>query len=315
MIGCLALMLSGIAWTSMSAADGPPAAPTAASARIVGYLPDYRLSEFDPQSARALTDLIVFSATPSPDAGLDLSRLKKAPWDKFRQFKTRERVRLILCVGGWERSKHFAEIAASAEKRQKFVAAAVKICLDERLDGLDLDWEHPKNAAEQDGYGLLLADLHAAFQPHGLVLSVTIAGWQKLSPAAIAAADWVNVMAYDQRGKHSTFEGAQSDAKKLLDMGVPPAKLTLGLPFYGRNVTKPDQTATYREILARHKPTADADEIDGIYFNGPATIRKKTEWAIQSKLAGVMVWELGQDAPGEQSLLKVIRDTVDQANK
>ncbi len=39
--------------------------------------------------------------------------------------------------------------------------------------------------------------------------------------------------------------------------------------------------------------------------------RRKTEFALKSKLGGVMVWELGQDAAGDQSLLKVIRDVTD----
>lgn len=141
---------------------------------------------------------------------------------------------------------------------------------------------------------------------------MTVAGWQKLPKKAIAAVDWVNIMAYDHDGRHSTIEGAQADVRLLLDMGVPAKKITLGLPFYGRSISNRDQATTYRDIVDQHHPAADIDEVAGIYFNGPATIRRKTEWAIQSQLAGVMVWELGQDAPGAQSLLKVIRDTIDR---
>jgi NADPH-dependent 2,4-dienoyl-CoA reductase/sulfur reductase-like enzyme len=65
---------------------------------------------------------------------LSLDRLKKVPWAKLRRFKTRERVRLILGVGGWGRSAHFAAVAASDEARAKFVQAATRLCLDERLD-------------------------------------------------------------------------------------------------------------------------------------------------------------------------------------
>jgi hypothetical protein len=54
----------------------------------------------------------VFSAEPTATGPLDLSRLKKVPWADLRAFKTK-RVRLILCVGGWERSKHFAAAAGS----------------------------------------------------------------------------------------------------------------------------------------------------------------------------------------------------------
>jgi hypothetical protein len=47
--------------------------------RIVGYLPDYRAADFDPASARCLTDLIVFSAEPTKDGDLSLDRLKSVP--------------------------------------------------------------------------------------------------------------------------------------------------------------------------------------------------------------------------------------------
>lgn len=296
------------------AGDGPGAATPAI--RIAGYLPDYRAADFDPAAFRQLTDLIVFSAAPSPEGGLDMTRLKVVmPWDRLREFKVRERVRLILCVGGWERSAHFAAIAGSARSRDKFVQAAVRVCLDEGLDGLDLDWEHPRDASEQQGYEKLLVELHDAFKPRGLVLSVAIADFQRLTHDAIAAVDWVNVMAYDHDGRHATFDAARADVKSLIVIGVPPHKINLGLPFYGRHITQPEQVATYREIVTKYHPAPDVDEIDNLYFNGPSTIRLKTEWAIQSQLGGMMIWELGQDAAGDQSLLKVIRDTIDRTMK
>lgn len=143
---CLILAVAGGLVRSQESARAPTVQP-----RIVGYLPDYRAAEVDLVAARSLTDLIVFSALPTAEGGLDLSRLKQVvPWSKLREFKTRERVRLILCVGGWDRSGQFATVAASAPKRQKFVQAVVRFCLEERFDGVDLDWEHPKDAGEQE---------------------------------------------------------------------------------------------------------------------------------------------------------------------
>lgn len=290
--------------------------PTATSKfRVVGYLPDYRAAEFDFDSARALTDLILFSAEPTATGDLAMSRLQNIPWAKLRAFKTRERVRLILCVGGWERSTHFPVVAKSPELRKQFAHAAVRTCLAERLDGIDLDWEHPKDLAEQEGYGKLLAELRAAFTPHGLTLSVTMASWQKLTPEAFAAVDWVQIMSYDHPGRHSTFEAAQADVQTLLKAGAPAEKIVLGLPFYGRNIKVPDTALTYRELVTKYHPKGDADEVDGVSFNGPVTIRRKTEYALKTRLGGVMIWELGQDASGESSLLKVVRSAVDRPTK
>ena len=273
--------------------------------RIVGYLPDYR--PLDADAARQLTDLILFSAEPSASGELNMQRLSKIDWAELLQLKTQQRLRLILCVGGWERSKHFASVAGSPELRGKFVNSALQLCLNRRLDGIDIDWEHPHDAAEQTAYALLLRDLKAAFEPLGLTVSITMAAWQVVPRSAFDSVNWVQVMAYDHPERHSTLEGAQADVQKLIDAGAPVQKITLGLPFYGRGIADHNRTMTYQEIIAKHRPAAAIDEVDGVYFNGAETIARKTRYAKQSRLAGVMVWELGQDSPGEQSLLRVIR--------
>jgi chitinase len=312
------LMVSGLiliggmflAGAPLWAADGLSSPQTAF--RVAGYLPDYRMADFDPATAHALTDLILFSAGLTAAGQLDLTRFKSMPLAKLRAFKTRERIRLILCVGGWKRSAHFAAVAGSSALRREFVQAAVRVCLDERLDGIDLDWEHPEGEAQQEAHGTLLSDLHTAFEPHGLTLSVTVAAWQKLPRKAFDAVEWVQVMAYDHDGRHSTFEAAKKDVAVLIGTGIPTRKIVLGLPFYGRDVNHRNRELTYRELVAKHDPKPEVDEIDGVYFNGPATIRRKTAFALESNLGGVMVWEIGQDGPGSQSLLRVIRTVVDQ---
>lgn len=279
------------------------------SFRVVGYLPDYRLADFDLETAKSLSDLIVFSAEPTIDGQLNTDRLKNCPWPALLAFKTKHRVRLLLTIGGWERSTHFATVASSQELRKKFVAAAVEFCLAKRLDGVDLDWEHPEGATQEQSYAQLLSDLREAFETHGLLLSVTMAAWQKLTPEAIAAVHYVQVMAYDHDQRHSTFDSAKKDIEQLLDLKIPAEKIILGLPFYGRDLKTRD-AMTYREIVEKFRPKSDQDEIQGVYFNSPDTIRRKTRHAIQSGLGGVMVWELGQDAAGDAALLKAIQQST-----
>jgi GH18 family chitinase len=184
------------------------------------------------------------------------------------------------------------------------------VCQERRLDGIDLDWEYPNGGAQQQGYADLLGELRKAFEPHKLTLSVTISASQKLPPAAFDAADWVQVMSYDHSGRHSTYDNAVRDVKSLRDRGIAPEKIVLGIPFYGRHIRQRDKALSYREILAKHEPEPTIDEIEGVYFNGPDTVKRKTAYALDSKLGGVMVWELGHDARSEQSLLKKIRETV-----
>ncbi len=286
---------------------GSGATQPASAFRVVGYLPDYRLDTFDELAARCVTDLVVFSAEPEASGRLDTKRLAPNQLRRLKQIKQRTRVGLILCIGGWDRSKEFAAMSASAESRKRFVQEVTRFCLDHRFDGTDFDWEHPANESEQQNYARLLIETKTAFQDHGLAVSVTIAAWQQLTPAAFQAVDAVHVMAYDQEGRHSTFDGAQRDIQSLLDRKVSANKLLLGVPFYVRGITARDRTLTYAEIVQKYSPASEIDEIDGVSFNGPRTIERKVDFAKSSRLGGVMIWELGQDAPGDRSLLNVIQ--------
>jgi chitinase len=276
--------------------------------RIVGYLPEYRLAGFEVSSVQGLTDVMLFSAQLNEDGSLDTSRLEQCPWLTLQELKHRHGVRLNLVIGGWERSKHFASVTAADERMKRCVDSIVQFLIQHQLDGVDLDWEHPQDENEHIRYGELLSELHAAFTKHGLRLSVTIAPWQQLSDLAIESVDTVQVMAYDNDGPHSTMKQATESIQKLA-LRIPNKKLVLGLPFYGRDVQSREAT-TYGEIVAKFDPDPESNQEGQIYFNGEATIREKVQYAMQSKLAGVMIWEIGQDAPGDRSLLKVIQQTV-----
>ena len=59
--------------------------------------------------------------------------------------------------------------------------------------------------------------------------------------------------------------------------------------------------------MASHLSPPSNDEINGYAFNGSSTIMQKVRHARQKKLAGIMIWETGQDDPREEfSLLKAI---------
>jgi chitinase len=287
----------------------PPSTDAAPTFRIVGYLPDYRIAEINLDNIKNVTDLMIFSAEPTAEGDLDMSRLKNTDWNKLKTFKDKNHVRLVLCVGGWGRSTHFASISQSEKLRQRFIESLTRTCLEKNLDGVDFDWEHPKDAAEELGYAALLSDCHHAFQVHDWSVSVTIAAWQGLHPKAIEAVDHVQVMSYDNPERHSTLQSAKSDIAKLIKDGIPARKLVLGVPFYGRQISNHDRVLTYREIIAK-QPKITGDEFEGYFFNGPKTVEAKTRFALQSKLAGIMIWELGQDASPPQSLLEVISQTL-----
>lgn len=271
---------------------------------VVGYLPDYRM--LDPAWGRYVTDIVYFSAGLHPTGELDTDRLNAQTLAALREMSATYGTRIFLAIGGWERSQNFAIIATDPAIRARAVQAITAYCLEHGLDGVDFDWEFPQNAAESVGYVTLLAEVRQAFAPHHLRVSVALAAWQDLGDGLYTAVDRIHVMAYDHEGRHSTFEQAVGDIEAFQERGAPPEKLLLGVPFYGRSLSHWDKAFTYAEIVAQHHPAPDVDEVGGIYFNGIATIRQKTRYALEQHLGGVMIWELGQDTADDTSLLRAI---------
>jgi GH18 family chitinase len=282
----------------------PTPTPSPRDFAIVGYLPEYRA--LDPAWGRYVTDIVYFSAGLRADGTLDTTRLDAQTLAALREMRAAYDTRIFVAIGGWDRSQNFAAVAVDPALRASAAQTLTAYCLENGLDGVDFDWEFPEGPAEIAGYVALLAEVHAAFAPHDLRVSVALAGWQDLGNELYAAVDRIHVMAYDHEGRHSTFEQATDDIQAFLKRGAPPEKLLLGVPFYGRDVENPAIALTYAEIVSVHHPAPDVDEVDGVYFNGVATIQKKTHYAQEQELGGVMIWELGQDTADDTSLLRAI---------
>ncbi|HLV79167.1 MAG TPA: glycoside hydrolase family 18 protein [Chthonomonadaceae bacterium] len=278
--------------------------------RVIGYLPEYRVAAFDPKAARSVTDIVYFSIQPEPSGALKMGATVPGDLKQLRDIKKHSGVRLLIALGGWERSQGFSPMTRNMQARARFVQELTHFCRDNGLDGADFDWEHPADAVEEAAYAGLLEQVRQSFHPRHLLVSLTVATWQKPDPASFRAADRVQLMSYDNAGCHSTLAQAQADIETFLQRGVPPQKLILGLPFYGRSLQDFNQDRTYADIVRQYHPQPDADEAAGIFFNGIRTIQQKVQTARQRGLGGVMIWELGQDTSDSTSLLAAIHQVL-----
>jgi GH18 family chitinase len=274
---------------------------------VTAYLPEYEMAGFKVESAKLVTELLYFSAGVGASGELDTRRCRPESLKILQSAKKQYGVRLFLCVGGDGHSQGFAAMSASAAARQEFLGALQRFCRDNDFDGVDLDWEHPVKRDEVRNFGKLLAEVKKGLTKDGLELSIAVAGWQQLPTEGIAAVDRINLMAYDGKGRHSTMAFAEADVARLRKQGVPLNKICLGVPFYGRNVNDAENALSYSNIVRRSHPGPAVDEIYGMYFNGMNTIERKTRYALEHKLAGVMIWEIGQDTHDSTSLLQAIR--------
>lgn len=79
---------------------------------------------------------------------------------------------MLLCVGGAGRSEGFPEAASSSKGRKRLVASLVALVEKYALDGVDFDWEAPRNPEEMGDYSRLLLAARTALRPTGKLVTV-----------------------------------------------------------------------------------------------------------------------------------------------
>lgn len=303
-----------------------------------------------------------FSADNSVDGTADAS---DAPLrGNFHQLQELKKlypnVKLLISLEG--NAERFAE-AAQPENRHAFVASCIETFIKGKFaegiegpglfDGIDLDWEYPREV-DKLNFIALLGEFRRQLNSAGpnLLLSVAMGDgritYQHLDMRAVALyVDEVGVMNYDYSGPWSKRTGliaplysSPGDPEKNNDvdstirgyeaMGVPPAKILLGLPFYAYSwsqvtqdnhglfqMGEPSHTdlpySYVVSILDKFTTYRDPKSLapwlyDGTTFwtyDDELSIGAKLKYAKQEALAGVMIWEVSGDT-SEGRLLKTI---------
>ena len=207
-------------------------------------------------------------------------------------------------------------------KRAKFAELLAKYVEDHQLDGLDIDLEGP--AINKD-YGPFIEELSKLLKTRGKLLTAALSqgyGGSNVPDETLQHFDLVHIMAYDGAGpwnksapgQHSSMEMAEKAVAYWLKRGVPKERLTLGVPFYGYGFGRDFRNSAYAydSIVAKHPGAEQSDKTgDTIWYNGIPTIQAKTKFAREQGIAGLMIWSLDNDAPGDKSLLRAMRAVID----
>jgi chitinase len=271
--------------------------------RVVGYVPAWR-GTFDSTRLAQVTHVNYAFVQPTASGGLEplpnparLRRLVAAAHAAG--------VRVLVSVGGWHGGDHsaFDTLAADAGHSRALVRNLLHLVRQYRLDGLDIDWEHP-SARTAARYAALMQQLATPLHRRGKLLTAAVAGgtWAGpgILPSVFENVDFLNIMAYDAAPPaHSTYEAAAQTLTYWQNRGLPVSKTVLGVPFYGQ----PSQES-FATLLARGADPK-TDLFNKVGYNGLATIERKTQLALD-RASGLMIWELTQDAPGANSLLTAI---------
>eukprot|EP00758_Cryptobia_borreli_P018615 Tbor_TRINITY_DN712_c0_g1::TRINITY_DN712_c0_g1_i1::g.3323::m.3323 len=282
---------------------------------VFGYLPEYRLGGFNYEAAfqTGLTHLIYFSLEIDGNEMIPSALDRLPSKDQARQARAAaDKVggKIILGFGGNGRSRGFPKVVSTARARQNFLQALNNLLLEYEFDGVDYNWEYPRNEGEWLNWGKLMSE-SKRYLLGGLNV-VTFTMYQDPKHAQVIRettllndADYVHCMSYDYvPGKHSTYRFAEKGVTMALTQMAPrnsnisvisaaAKKFTLGLPFYGRDVHN-GTPQTYADI-SKMIMSSSVNQVGDMYFNSVSLIRKKTRLAKERGLGGVMIWELGQD--------------------
>ena len=282
-------------------------------------------------------------------------------------------LKILVSVGGWGWSGNFSDAALTDSSRNRFGASAARFVRDYYLDGIDIDWEYPNHPGAGNTYRpedvhnftLLLEcvrkhiDSLALAEGRSEKYLLTIATGASEHYAANTELgplseylDFINIMTYDfhhggstQTGHHanlwlSEWDAADGDATDKavelhLKAGVPPEKLNIGIPFYGRiwRGVEPVNNGLYREAetTGAGMPYAEVLEAlanpafsriydssaaspflwnaaDSVFisYEDVGSISARMEYIRAKGLGGVMFWEYTEDVDG--MLLKAVAD-------
>jgi chitinase len=190
-------------------------------------------------------------------------------------------------------------MSGSSANRQVFIQSALDLIRRYGFDGLDLDWEFPadRGGSPEDKryFTILVQELRHRFDKYGLMLtsafgpakSTADKGYELRELAGLL--DHVHLMCYDYHGAWDAKTGhnaplhappgqesIEASVNYYLEHGVPPNKLVVGFPFYGRTflINNGNNTGSLRE----EKMLRDAKFRAGLHqhadskgFQGPYT--------------------------------------------
>src|SRR6185437_11804289 len=232
-------------------------------------------------------------------------------------------VKVLASIAGGGSHAYYSRLLQD-NKRKIFIENLVAMVKRYQLDGIDVDLEGDDI---DDNYEKFVVELAASLHASDKIITAAIATTYKdqLPDRALERFDFVNIMSYDRTGPWrpqdpgdpSPYPMAVEDLDYWHNVRqIRKNKLVLGLPFYGYGFGKVDSpvvSMNYKQIVALFPgDLSDTLNLPGntvMYFNNMATIKKKTELAME-KGGGVMIWQILGDADGKQSLLNVINNVI-----
>lgn len=241
--------------------------------------------------------------------------------------KQKPELKVLLSIGGWG-SGRFSEMAANDEYRRAFAADCDRVVKEFALDGIDIDWEYPTSSManissspdDTENFTLLMQDIRAAIGNEKELTLATVASARYIDfKAILPSVDFVNIMAYDMASApkhhsalypsgHSGDITSDGAVTAHLKAGVPPSKLVMGMPFYGRGGDGYPSFQDYNKVgntdtqytekwdeVAQVPYLADRNDTLVFGFENPRSLAIKCQYILDKDLLGGMYWDYSGD--------------------
>ena len=241
--------------------------------------------------------------------------------------KQKPELKVLLSIGVWG-SGRFSEMAANDEYRRAFAADCDRVVKEFALDGIDIDWEYPTSSManissspdDTENFTLLMQDIRAAIGNEKELTLATVASARYIDfKAILPSVDFVNIMAYDMASApkhhsalypsgHSGDITSDGAVTAHLKAGVPPSKLVMGMPFYGRGGDGYPSFQDYNKVgntdtqytekwdeVAQVPYLADKNDTLVFGFENPRSLAIKCQYILDKDLLGGMYWDYSGD--------------------
>lgn len=303
------------------------------------------------------THLVYLHAVTEYESLMSINNDDRGFYQAFNDLKKKHgHLKTLLSVGSWnEGSVKYSQLAADPERRKRFALNSAAFIKRNGFDGMHFHWEYPANrgGAREDraNFPLLLRDINTVFKRENLYLTAMTRVWYD---AVMSAYDLRNIakhvdkilmMTYDMAGywdnkigfsaplKGIDEKNLESSVKFFISEGVPPSKLVIGLPFYGRtfvsqnegNIGSPSESSSFggpyyletgflgyneichikkeQQLETRFDDTASQAVSkfvkDGkthvVTYDTPRSVANKVKFVVDNNLAGVWTWFVSSD--------------------
>ncbi|MBS4211079.1 MULTISPECIES: glycosyl hydrolase family 18 protein [Neobacillus] len=323
-----------------------PEVEKAHSKVLIGYVQDFR----DPNTFEydKLSHVIFSFVHPTKDGGILLNG--DTALGNLRAMVAnakKHNTKAILAIGGWyhikggESYEYFKTAISNPESRTRLVNELTGIADRENLDGIDIDFEHPRSADDAQNLAAFAKELSEQLHPKNKELSIAVysmihavtlteIGFVKYEPEMFQYVDHVNIMAYDGQwddGYHAANLSPYPFTEKIVSYwtglfdkyNISKEKLVLGVPLYAQPEDPKIKQVSFGAILNQNPANAGADTVQmngtTYYYNGEETMKKKTRLALDHGMGGMMMWETGLDAQGPESITNTISEVLKESEK